>query len=83
MLTASAPEIKRHGFGIIDKALADSPVCIIRNNRPTYIVMGIDAYREMEEAATLSRVAASEEDILQGRTFRGSADDLMSDLAGD
>ena len=81
MLTTSAPEIKRRGFGILDKALAEGPVCIIRNNRPSYVIMDMDAYREMEEAAVLARVEASEADIRIGRAKRGSADDLMAELA--
>lgn len=83
MYAASAPEIKRRGFGIIDGPLSEGPVCLIRNNRPTYVVMTLEAYREMEEAATLSRVEASERDVRDGRVTRGSAADLMAALAED
>ena len=40
---------------------------IIRKNRPKYVVLTCDAYREMEEAATVARVEASEEDLRAGR----------------
>jgi PHD/YefM family antitoxin component YafN of YafNO toxin-antitoxin module len=80
MHVTSAPEIKRRGFGIIDGPLSDGPVCVIRNNRPAYVVMTMDSYREMEEAATLSRVEASERDLRDGRVARGSAADFMAAL---
>ena len=83
MYAASAPEIKRRGFGIIDGPLSEGPVCLIRNNRPAYVVMTLEAYREMEEAATLARVEASERDVRDGRVTRGSAADLMAALAED
>ncbi|MBQ7252935.1 MAG: type II toxin-antitoxin system prevent-host-death family antitoxin [Kiritimatiellae bacterium] len=83
MHAVAAPEIKRRGFGAIDKALAEGPVCIIRNNRPAYVVMAVETYREMEEAATLARVSASEAELREGRVSRGSADDLMTELAGE
>ena len=61
--------------------MAEGPVCLIRNNHPAYVILTFDAFREMEADATLQRVSASESDIAAGRVRRGSADDLMAELA--
>ena len=83
MNTAAAADIKRKGIGVLDKALAEGPVWVIRKNRPEYVVLTCDAYREMEEAATVARVEASEEDVRAGRVMSGTADELMAALAGE
>lgn len=83
MVTVPVPEIKRRGIGSFDESIAEGPLCLIRNNRPAYVLLSFDAFRELEDAATLARVAASEEDVRAGRTATGSADDLMAALDGD
>lgn len=83
MTTAPASEIKRKGIGALDKALAEGPVCVIRHNRPAYVVLTCEAYRALEEAATVARVAASEEDVRTGRTAAGTADDLLAAIDGE
>lgn len=83
MNTAAAADIKRKGIGVLDKALAEGPVWIIQKNRPAYVVLTCNAYREMEEAATVARVEASEEDLRAGRVRSGTADELMAALAGE
>jgi PHD/YefM family antitoxin component YafN of YafNO toxin-antitoxin module len=83
MNTAAATEIKRKGIGVLDKALEEGPVWIIKKNCPAYVVLTCDAYRKMEEAATVARVEASEEDLRAGRVMSGTADALMAALAGE
>lgn len=83
MNMAAAADIKRKGIGVLDKALAEGPVWIIRKNRPAYVVLTCNAYREMEEAATVARVEASEEDLRAGRVTAGTADELMAALDGE
>ena len=83
MNMAAATEIKRKGIGMLDKALAEGPVWIIRKNEPAYVVLTCDAYREMEEAATLARVESSEEVLRAGRFASGTADELMAALDGE
>ena len=43
--------------------------------------MQADAFKEMEEILTAARVAAAEAEFKAGRYTRGSADDLMAELA--
>jgi len=83
MTTMPAQEIKRRGMSALDGNLASGPVYVIRNNSPRYVVMFADAFHEMEDALTAARVAASEADIAAGRVTRGSADELMAELAED
>jgi len=83
MFVASAPKIRRRGFGIIDKPLSEGPVLLVKNNKPAYVMLTVEAYREMEETATLMRIAASDGDIETGRVRRGNADCLMAELDAD
>ena len=81
MVAMPAQEIKRRGIGAMDADLASGPVYVIRNNTPRYVVMFADAFKEMEESLTAARVAAAEAEFRAGRCTRGSADDLMAELA--
>ncbi len=65
----------------MDAELSSGPVYVIRNNTPRYVVMFADAFREMEESLTTARIAAAEAEFRAGRCARGSADDLMAELA--
>ena len=40
-------EIKRRGISAVDALLDDGPVQVIKNNRPRYVVMSVDAYERM------------------------------------
>ena len=81
MVAIPAQEIKRRGIGAMDADLSAGPVYVIRNNTPRYVVMFADAFKEMEESLTAARVAAAEAEFKTGRLTRGSADDLMAELA--
>ena len=81
MVAMPAQEIKRRGIGALDADLSSGPVYVIRNNMPRYVVMFADAFKEMEESLTAARVAAAEAEYKTGRFTRGSADDLMAELA--
>ena len=67
----------------MEQYTAEGAVWVIRKNRPEYVVLTCDAYREMEEAATVARVEASEEDLRAGRIMSGTADELMAELDGE
>ncbi len=79
-----AQEIKRRGISAVDEALAQGPVHIIKNNRPQYVVLTEENYRELlelQEEATLARIKASLEDAKAGRVTRhDSVDALMQRL---
>ena len=83
MNTLAAQEIKRKGISAVDEALKEGPVHEIRNNRPQYLVLSEERYRELIEAedeAYIARVRASLEDVKAGRVKRGSAKDLIKEL---
>ncbi len=68
-----AQEIKRRGITAVDDALAQGPVHIIKNNRPQYVVLTEERYRELLEAqeeAALARIKTSLEDARDGRVTR-------------
>lgn len=79
-----AQEIKRRGMAAIDEALAQGPVHVVKNNRPQYVVLTEDSYRELIEAqqeSALARIKASLEDAAAGRVTRHeSVDALMRHL---
>ena len=79
-----AQEIKRRGIAAVDEALAHGPVHVIKNNRPQYVVLTEESYRELletQEEAALARIKASLEDAKAGRTTRHrSVDALLKHL---
>jgi PHD/YefM family antitoxin component YafN of YafNO toxin-antitoxin module len=80
MNTIPAQEIKRRGISALDDLLKDGPVHVIKNNRPSYVVMSEDDYARLIERKGLwdlleqpVRRSRSKEDIdAQLRSERGS-----------
>ena len=73
MNTVSAQEIKRRGMSAVDDALAQGPVHVVKNNRPQYVVLTEEGYRELLEAlqeSAVARIKASLEDAPAGRVTR-------------
>lgn len=79
-----AQEIKRRGMAAVDEALALGPVHVIKNNRPQYVVLTEDSYRELlevQQESALARIKASLEDAAAGRIARhDSVEALMRHL---
>ena len=84
MNVVPAREIKRRCIAAVDEALAQGPVHIIMNNRPQYVVLTEERYRELlesQEEAALARIKVSLEDAKAGRVTRhDSVEALMQHL---
>ena len=83
MKSIPAQEIKRRGAAALDEAIKDGPVHVIRNNRPMYVVLSEERYRELlavEDDACSARLKTSLEDLKRGRVKKGSAEDLIKEL---
>jgi PHD/YefM family antitoxin component YafN of YafNO toxin-antitoxin module len=84
MNTIPAQEIKRRGITAVDGMIAMGDVHVIRNNRPEYVVLTEERYRELvaeAEEAYVARVKASLQDVKEGRVRRfTSADELLQAL---
>ncbi len=68
-----AQDIKRKGISAVDEALKEGPVHVIKNNKPQYVVLSEERYRDLIEAedeAYIARVRASLEDVKAGRVRR-------------
>ena len=82
MRTVPAREIKRRGIGVVDAFLCEGPVHVIRNDRPSYVILTEEQYEELVEAmeeAIVARVKASLEDVKAGRIQRyESVQELMA-----
>lgn len=87
MNSIPAQDIKRRGISAVDEALREGPVHIIKNNRPSYVVLSEAAYAELLEShrdAARERLRESLADLEAGRTNRyEDADALMQALDGD
>lgn len=87
MNSIRAQDIKRRGISAVDEALREGPVHIIKNNRPSYVVLSEEAYAELLEsqrAVAAERLRASLADLEAGRTNRyDDADALMRVLDAD
>lgn len=73
----SAQEIKRRGIGAVDAVLENGPVYVLKNNRPKYVVLAEEEYRQLLADLAEARLAASEADWVAGRVQRGTARELM------
>jgi PHD/YefM family antitoxin component YafN of YafNO toxin-antitoxin module len=76
----ASQEIKRRGMVAVDELLSQGPVRIVKNNRPLYVVMSETDFDAMTSDLAEARLAASEADLRAGRTRKGSAAELMSEL---
>lgn len=86
MNTIPAQELKRRGIAAVDGLIESGDVHVIRNNRPEYVVLTEERYRELvaeAEEAYVARVKASLEDVKAGRVKRGTAADLIKELGLD
>jgi PHD/YefM family antitoxin component YafN of YafNO toxin-antitoxin module len=87
MNSIPAQEIKRRGISAVDEALRDGPVHVIKNNRPSYVVLSEAAYAELLESsrdAAMASLRESLQDLEAGRTNRNeNADALMQALEDD
>ena len=80
MVTIAAQEIKRRGITAVDEALARGPVHIIKNNRPSYVVLTEKDYGEMLSDLSDARIAAAEADYAAGRFRRTTAKQLIREI---
>ena len=87
MNSIPAQEIKRRGISAVDQALRDGPVHIIKNNRPSYVVLTEAAFAELQQVqqdVARESLRASLADLDAGRTNRyENADALMRALDAD
>ena len=86
MNTVPAQELKRRGISVVDEILKekDGAVYIIKNNQPQHVVLTEGRYKELlvaENEAYMARVRASLEDVKAGRVKRGTAEELIRELA--
>jgi len=80
MNTIASQEIKRRGISAVDETLKRGPVHVIKSNRPCYVVLAEATFHEMLEAASESRLAASEADLKTGRIRKGTARQLIHEI---
>jgi len=84
MNSIPAQDINLRGLAAVDEALREGPVHIIKNNRPSYVVLSEAAYAELLESnrdAARERLRESLADLEAGRTKRyEDADALMQAL---
>jgi PHD/YefM family antitoxin component YafN of YafNO toxin-antitoxin module len=83
MQTIPAREIKRRGIGAIDDLVKKGPVHVIKDDRPTYVIMDEAHYRELVEAQdeTLrARLQASLDDLQAGRVRRSTAQEIIDEF---
>ena len=83
MKTIAAREIKRRGIKAVEDALKEGPVHIIKNDRPTFVVLDEQHYRELVEAqeqAYVARIKASLQDVKAKRVRRATAKKLIEEL---
>ncbi len=79
----TAQDLKRRGITAVDGVMERGEAYVISRNKPRYVVLTEERYRELREAeseAELARVRASLEDIKAGRvrTFKDAGELLKA-----
>jgi PHD/YefM family antitoxin component YafN of YafNO toxin-antitoxin module len=67
-------------MSVVDEALKEGPVHLVKSNRAEYVVMSEQDYQELMSDLADARLAASEKDLAAGRVRRGGASRLMTEL---
>ena len=83
MNSIPAQDIKRRGISAVDDALRNGPVHVIKNNRPSYVVLTEAAYAELLESsqdAARAHLRESLKDLEAGRTNRYETADALMDV---
>ena len=83
MQTIPAREIKRRGIGVVDDLVKEGPVHVIKDDRPTYVIMDESHYRELldaQEETLRARLEASLDDLRAGRTRRSTAQEIIDEF---
>jgi len=80
MSLISVQDVKRKGISVVDEALKDGPVHLVKSNRAEYVVLSERDYQELISDLADARLAASERDLTAERVKRGSAGELMNEL---
>jgi len=80
MTTIPAQEIKRRGIRAVDDALQTGPVSIVRNNKPSYVILSEQDYENLLHDLSDARLRSSDQDIKAGRIKKGSSKSLMGEI---
>ncbi len=82
MRTIPAREIKRRGISAVDDDLKEGPVFVIKNDRPSYVILAQEQYQalvEAQEEAYLTGIQTALEDAKVGRVRRVTAQELIDE----
>jgi PHD/YefM family antitoxin component YafN of YafNO toxin-antitoxin module len=87
MNTLTTQELEQRGLAAVDEALQAGPVHIVDEDRPRFVVLSEERYRDLLEAedeAYVARVQASLADAEAGRVRRfDSVNEMMQALEED
>lgn len=78
-----AQEIKRRGLAAIDSVINEGPVHVLKNNRPFYVIITEERYKEfleLEETSYRERLKLSLQDVKNGKVhhFKNASDLLKA-----
>ena len=81
-----AREIKRRGIAAFDDLLREGPIYVIKNDKPKYIILSEDLYRDLlEEAeeASFNRIQEGLKEKREGKLVAKSLEQTLRDLGLD
>jgi hypothetical protein len=82
MRTISASELERRGIGAWDEILKDGAVHVTKGDKPCYVIIDEDLYRELVEGygeAEQARIQDALDDMKAGRVREVTADRLIAE----
>ncbi len=80
--TVAAQDVKRRGVRAILEKLPEAPVHVLRHNRPVFVALREEHYRELVEEIEDARLRASLADAEAGRVRFASPRELMDEITG-
>lgn len=78
--TIPAREVKRRGVRAILDLLEDGPVHVLQHDKPAFVALEEEAFRELVEEVEAARLHSSLHDLAEGRVRFGSSEDLLAEF---
>lgn len=80
--TVAAQEVKRRGVRAIVEKLEVGPVHVLQHNRPSFVALREEQYRDLVEEIEEARIRASLADVEAGRVRFASPRELTEEILG-
>ncbi|MEE8585148.1 MAG: prevent-host-death protein [Acidobacteriota bacterium] len=79
--TVAGQDVKRRGVRAIVERLEQGPVYVLQRNRPAFVALKQEQFRELMEEVEEARLRSSLRDVEAGRVRFASAQELIDEIS--